>query len=147
MLPAVRSRRAWVYVLSIAALLVPAGGIAYLGAVSYRDERGAVSAQAERQRQAALGIASRISRAVDDALEATERAVAAGARPGPGAVPLARYWFWIDADARLRMPHSAPPSELAGGLERAGCAGGRLEDCVHELATRRSRIARLHAAQ
>ena len=37
----VRSTRAWVYVLSVAALLVPAGGIAYLGAVSYRDERGA----------------------------------------------------------------------------------------------------------
>jgi putative ABC transport system substrate-binding protein len=67
MLAMVRSRRAWVYVLSIAALVVPAGGIAYLGAVSYRDERGAVSAQNERQRQAALGIASRISRAVDDA--------------------------------------------------------------------------------
>src|SRR5262245_33193257 len=51
MLAMVRSRRAWVYVLSVAALLVPAGGIAYLGAVSYRDERGAVSAQNERQRQ------------------------------------------------------------------------------------------------
>jgi signal transduction histidine kinase len=147
MLAMVRSRRAWVYVLSVAALLVPAGGIAYLGAVSYRDERGAVSAQNERQRQAALGIASRISRAVDDALEATERAAVAGTRRV--AAPLARHWFWVDADQRLRVPHSAPPeSDPGGGLERgASCAGGRLEDCVHELATRQSRIARLAAAQ
>jgi signal transduction histidine kinase len=146
MLAMVRSRRAWLYVLSIAALLVPAGGIAYLGAGSYRDERGAVSAQNERQRRAALGIASLIVRAVEDALDDTERAVLAGTRPD---APLARHWFWIDADLRLRVPHSAPPAaELAGGLERgASCAGGRLEDCVHELSTRQSRIARLRAAR
>jgi signal transduction histidine kinase len=145
MLAMVRSRRAWLYVLSAAALFVPAGGIAYLGAVSYRNERGAVSAQNERQRQAALGIASRISRAIDDALDATERAVASGTRSV--AAPLARHWFWVDGNQRLRVPHSAPASEPSAGLERAGCASGRLEDCVHELATRQSRIARLHAAQ
>jgi len=147
MLAMVRSRRAWVYVLTIAALIVPAGGIAYLGAVSYRDERGAVSAQNERQRQAALAIAGRISHTVDDALDAIERTVAAGQRTV--VAPLARYWFWIDAGQHLQVPHYAPPTaELAGGLERgAGCAGGRLEDCVHELATRQSRIARLSAAQ
>ncbi|HEX2685657.1 MAG TPA: HAMP domain-containing sensor histidine kinase [Kofleriaceae bacterium] len=142
-----RARRAWVYVLTIAALIVPAAGIAYLGAVSYRNERGAVSAQNERQRQAALGIASRISRAIDEAFDATERAVATGTRGV--AAPLARYWFWIDAEQHLRVPQYALPTvELGGGLERgAGCAGGRLEDCVHELSTRRSRIARLSAAQ
>jgi signal transduction histidine kinase len=147
MLAMVRARRAWVYVLTIAALIVPAGGIAYLGAVSYRDERGAVSAQNERQRQAALAIAGRISHTVDDALDAIERTVAAGQRTV--VAPLARYWFWIDAGQHLQVPHYAPPTaELAGGLERgAGCAGGRLEDCVHELATRQSRIARLSAAQ
>jgi signal transduction histidine kinase len=147
MLAMVRSRRAWIYGLTIAALVVPAGGIAYLGAVSYRDERGAVSAQNERQRQAALGIARRISHAVDDALEGTERAVEAGARSV--AAPLARYWFWIDAEQHLRVPRYAPPTaELGGGLERgAGCAGSQLEDCVHELSTRQSRIARLAAAQ
>jgi len=146
MLARVRSRRAWVYVLSLAALVVPAAGIAYLGAVSYRDERGAVSAQNERQRQAALDIAGRISRAIEDALDQAERSVAQGARP---AVPLARFGFWIDADQHLRMPHSAPPvRDLGGGLERgAGCAGGPLEDCVQELSTRQARIARLHAAE
>src|SRR5258706_13432942 len=53
----------------------------------------------------------------------------------------------MGAEARLRVADSAPPTELASGFERAGWAGGRLEDCVHELATRRSRVARLHAAQ
>jgi signal transduction histidine kinase len=141
----IRSRRAWIYVLSLAALVVPAGGIAYLGAVSYRNERGAVSAQNERQHQAALGIASRISRAIEDALDATDRAVAAGGRP---AAPLARYWFWLDR-GQLRVPRAAPPAgELGGGLERsAGCAWGPLEDCVQELVTRQARIVRLHAAE
>jgi len=142
----VRARRAWVYVLSLAALVVPAGGIAYLGAVSYRNERGAVSAQNERQRQAAQAIAGRISRAIEEALDATERAVAGGTRPE---APLARHWFWIDAAQHLRVPHSAPAgSDPGGGLERSGgCAGGRLEDCVQELSTRQVRIARLHAAE
>jgi hypothetical protein len=64
-------------------------------------------------------------------------------------VPLARYWFWVDADQWLQVPHSAPAgADLGGGLERgASCTGGRLEDRVHELATRQSRIARLAAAQ
>jgi len=147
MLAMVRSRRAWIYGLTIAALVVPAGGIAYLGAVSYRDERGAVSAQNEHQRQAALGIARRIAHAIDGALDGTEQAAAAGARSV--ASPLARYWFWIDAEQHLRVPRYAPPTaELGGGLERgAGCAGGQLEDCVHELSTRQARIARLAAAQ
>src|SRR6187551_1691571 len=98
MLNAVRSRRAWIYVLSVAALLVPAGGIAYLGAVSYRDERGAIAAQDERQRQAATAIASRIARAIEDSLDAVERATT----PEVNA-PLARYWFSIDPDGRMRV--------------------------------------------
>src|SRR5262249_59400389 len=127
----VKSRRAWIYVLSLAALVVPAGGIAYLGAVSYRDERGAVSAQNERQHQAALGIASRISRAIEDALDATERAVVAGGRP---AAPLARYWFWID-HGQLRVPRAAPPAGgLGGGVgRRPGCGWGAREGCVEGL--------------
>src|ERR1700760_4771539 len=101
MLVRVRSRRAWLYVLSIAALVVPAIGIAYLGAVSYRDERGAVSAQNEHQREAALGGAGQITRAIDDALAATDRSATAGPTSSPRA-PLARFWFWIDAEQHLR---------------------------------------------
>ncbi|HET9623717.1 MAG TPA: hypothetical protein VFP84_20235, partial [Kofleriaceae bacterium] len=138
--------RAWLYVLTIAALIVPAVGIAYLGAVSYRDERGAVSAQNAHQREAALDVASRIARAIDDALGETDRSATRGAPP---ASPIARFWFWIDPDGHLRVPAAAPAAGLAAtGLERgASCAGGRLEDCVRELATQQSRVARLHAAE
>ena len=150
MLALVRSTRAWVYVLSVAALLVPAGGIAYLGAVSYRDERGAVDAQIDRERAAALAIAARIDRAIEDALDATDRATTVGA--SEVAAPLARYWFWIDADGqgtmKLRVPRAAAPElDLGGGADRgASCSGPALEDCVRELATRQSRLQRLRAA-
>jgi len=148
----VKPRRAWIYVLSVAALLVPAAGIAYLGAVSYRDERGAIAAQDERQRQAAVAIAGRISHEVEASLGAVERATAIEVETGHAAVntPLARHWFWIDGDQRLRVPRAAPAAiEVDGALDRgAPCAaGGRLEDCVRELSTRQSRVARLHQAQ
>lgn len=135
--------------LSVAALLVPAGGIAYLGAVSYRDERGAVSAQRERQQHAAQAIAARITTAVDEALDAVERATAVPTPPRRLDAALAAHWFWLDADQQLRVPRGAPATlELAGALDRTGCAAGRpLEDCVRELQTRQTRISRLHAAQ
>ncbi|MBA3459765.1 MAG: HAMP domain-containing histidine kinase [Deltaproteobacteria bacterium] len=147
-----RSRRAWIYILSVAALLVPAGGIAYLGAVSYRDERGAIAAQDERQRQAATGIADRINRAIGGALDSVESAttLAQGTNRTTPSAPLARYWFWIDADGQMRAPHAVPGSvDLGGALDRtAPCAQGTpLEDCVRELATRQTRVARLQAAQ
>ncbi|MBS1119376.1 MAG: periplasmic sensor signal transduction histidine kinase [Deltaproteobacteria bacterium] len=153
MLPMVRSsvavhRRAWIYVLSVAALLVPAAGIAYLGAVSYRDERGAVSAQTDGQRQAALGIAARIDHAIEQALDEAERAVAQAPPPASLSTPLGRYWFWIDNQQQLRVPRAAPATvELGGALDRGvGCAGGRLEDCERELRTRTKRALELHAA-
>ncbi|HTR50533.1 MAG TPA: HAMP domain-containing sensor histidine kinase [Kofleriaceae bacterium] len=137
-----RSRRAWIYVLSVLALLVPAGGIAYLGAVSYRDERGAVSAQEERQRQAAIAIAGRIATAVQGALDAVDRGAPASD------VPLARYGFSIDANGKLERPRPAhlTAPESSDDATRATCTRG-LEDCVRELATRQARVAKLHAAQ
>ena len=147
----VKPRRAWIYVLSVAALLVPAGGIAYLGAVSYRDERGAIAAQDERQTQAATGIANRISRSIEDTLDAVEHATTLETENGRATVnaPLARYWFWIDPDGRMRVPHPVPAAvELGGALDRgAPCApGSPLEDCVRELATRQTRVTRLQTA-
>jgi signal transduction histidine kinase len=143
-----RPRRAWIYVLSVVALLGPAAGIAYLGAVSYRDERGAIAAQDDRQRRAAVAIAERVERSIEQALAAVEAAA-----PKRGAVPeapLARYWFWIGPDRKLRSPRAAPPpSELGTTIERsAPCsAGRRLDDCVRELSSRPSRVAKLRAAQ
>ena len=152
MLFMVRSRRAWVYILSVAALLVPAGGIAYLGAVSYRDERGAIAAQDELQRQAATGIANRITGSIDETLDAVDRATTLETETGRATVStaLGAHWFWIEADGRMRVPHPVPAAvELAGSLDRgAACAQGTpLDECVRELATRQTRVARLQAAQ
>ena len=136
--------------LSVLALLVPAGGIAYLGAVSYRDERGAVAAQIERQRQAALAVAHRIDRAIDAAMAAADRAAGdphASSRPLPP--PLARYWFWIDADGHIRVPRPSPTAP-AGGEDRAQsriAPGGRVDDYLRELSRRQERAARLRVAQ
>ncbi len=149
----VRPRRAWIYALTITALLVPAGGIAYLGAVSYRDERGAIAAQDERQKQAAKGIANRITREIDETLDAIERAAVLESQTEVQPVvsmPLGEHWFWIDASSRMRVPRTGgEPTNSAGLLDRsAPCApGARLEECVKDLSTRQSRVARLHAAQ
>ena len=136
--------------LSVLALLVPAGGIAYLGAFSYSDDRGAVSAQTDRQKQAAVAIAGRVSRAIDDAFDAIDKAVSApkveDVPRGPLAPLLARYWFWIGPDGQILVPRAAPARELASSFDRAPC-GGRLEDCVRDATTRQVRLAKLQAAQ
>ncbi len=147
-----RSVRAWIYVLSVAALLVPAGGIAYLGAVSYRFEKGAVSAQDDRQRQVALAIAGRVDHAIDAAIGDVERAAAPIARGDSNearALPgLARYWFWIDGDGRMRVPRGVTlPGSAASGLDRGASCGGQLEDCLRELSTRPERVGILRAAR
>ncbi|HSK03276.1 MAG TPA: tetratricopeptide repeat protein, partial [Kofleriaceae bacterium] len=157
-----RSRRAWIYVLSVAAVLVPAAGIAYLGAVSYGAERGAVSAQTARQRDEALALVARIERAIDETLGAAERmaetmsgAPRAGAwegpGPGPAGGPLGRHWFWIDADGQLRHPRPAPPPELSGAMMgammRGGCPGLPVDECARETELRSVHTTRLRAAQ
>jgi len=133
-------------VLSVLALLVPAGGIAYLGAFSYQNDRGAVSAQTESQKQAALAIGGRIERAIEEAFSAidgaTSRTPVPRAALGP---PLAQHWFWIDTNGRIIVPRAAPPPELALGSDRTPCSD-RLEDCVRESTKRQARLAKLNAA-
>ncbi len=132
--------------LSVLALLVPAAGIAYLGAFSYDAERGAVSAQHERQKNTAEAIQGRISRAIESAFDAIERAVTAKQVPRGRLAPrLARYWFWIEADGRVVAPRALPPRELATGFDRGPCAG-RLEDCVREATRRQARLVKLQSA-
>ena len=132
--------------LSVLALLVPAGGIAYLGAVSYRDQKGAVAAQIDRQRGAAVAIVGRIDHAIADALDAADRAATAG-QHGP-LTGLARYWFWLDADGHIRVPKTALPLVAPDpALDRPASPNGRIEDYVRELSRRQDRAARLRAAQ
>ena len=95
---------------------VPAAGIAYLGAFSYQNDRGAVSAQTERQERAAIAIRTRIARAIEDTFTAIEAAMArTPVRRGPLEAPLAKHWFWIDASGQILVPRAAPPLELSGG--------------------------------
>ncbi|MGE0872696.1 MAG: sensor histidine kinase [Kofleriaceae bacterium] len=140
-----RSRRAWIYVLSVAALLVPAGGIAYLGAVSYRDERGAIAAQDDHHLQVASAITDRLARQISEALNASEQAITAGGE-NPSS-PLARHWFWIDSSHVMRVPRRAPDTVRLEGLDRGPGCERALEDCFRESSTRQTRVARLHAAQ
>src|SRR6185437_9446486 len=97
------SQRALIWVLSIAAVLVPAAGIAYLGAVSYRDERGAVAARLEAQRAAAERLVDRVHAELARALE----------RSSPS--PLARLAFVIGADGRVIAPAADPLGKDAAG--------------------------------
>jgi signal transduction histidine kinase len=142
------------YVLTVAALLVPAGGIAYLGVVSYREERGAIAAQDRRQSEVAAGVAARIDRAITDGLDEVDRAVAIGPVTSSAVhldSPVAAHWFWIDGTQRLRVPRPIDPRDDAdrGSLEKgAPCAAGaQLEECVRELSTREQRVGKLRAAQ
>ncbi|MFT3700236.1 MAG: HAMP domain-containing sensor histidine kinase [Kofleriaceae bacterium] len=140
-----RSRRIWVYVLSVLALLVPAGGIAYLGASSYRDQKGAVAAQLERQRVAATAIKGRIDAAIVATLDAADRAATAGQT---GALPrLGRYWFWIDASGQLRVPHVAAPLPTTEALVRPAPSNGRIDAYAKWQRESSDRTARLHAAR
>jgi hypothetical protein len=129
---------------------MPAGGIAYLGAVSYRDDRGAVRALQERQQQAALAVADRLTRSIEEALDGVDRATLLAPqtrKPTTVDEALARHWFWIDGDQHLRVPRGVPSRlELASSVEK-DCAGARLEVCMREDLTREERGARLHAAQ
>jgi len=142
-------------VLSLLALLVPAGGIAYLGAVSYRDQKGAVAAQIDRQRGAATAIVARIDHAIVEALDSADGA-ATTVQPSPALGPLpglGRYWFWIDAEGGMRVPRTAPvaaavdPAIDRPALDRPASPNGRIEEYVRELSRRQDRAARLRAAQ
>ena len=136
--------------LSVLALLVPAGGIAYLGAVSYRDEHDAVTSQLERQDRAAQATVQQIDRAIEAALAAADRA-AAGDRSALANAPLARYWFWLDADGRIREPRSSLPEVIAeGGVDRGvnrNALVGPVDDYLRELSRRQDRAVKLRAAQ
>ncbi|MCE9575030.1 MAG: hypothetical protein K8W52_17905, partial [Deltaproteobacteria bacterium] len=134
------SRRALVWVLSIAAVLAPAGGIAYLGAVSYRDERGAVAARLATQRDAALRLAASVEARVARALD-----------PATTDEPLATDRFRLGADGGLLAPRADPlggaePTDAAQGRSE-GCTARGLESCIRELRGEEQRAAQLDAAR
>jgi two-component system phosphate regulon sensor histidine kinase PhoR len=141
-------------VLSVLALLVPAGGIAYLGAVSYRDEQTAVGEQNALQERAAKTTAEQIDRAIGEALAAVDRAASGDRFPSTGGglagAPLARYWFWLDPDGKIRVPRASSPRAAEPGGDRAADRNapvGPVDDYLRELSRRQERAALLRAAQ
>jgi signal transduction histidine kinase len=111
------SRRALVGVLSIAAVLLPAAGIAYLGAVSYREERGLVAARLDEQARAAQQVAAAVEDEIAHALDRVADTLASGNPAAREALrrdlPLAAFPFHLSG-GKLRFPAEeplrAPPS-------------------------------------
>ena len=115
-LPRCGPRRAWIYVLSVA-------GAARAGGRDRVPRRGVVSRRARRGRRAARapapgGARDRGAHRRGDRRRRSTRSTAI-ARGAAGA-PLARYWFWIDADGTLaRAARRSPSRARARPRDRA----------------------------
>ena len=105
-------RRRLVGVVSVGAVLLSAAGLAYLGAVSYREDRGLVASAVAEQREVAAAAAAALDVEVRAALEAAATALGASDGPLTGAEieslkassPLASQPFRIGARGELWLP-------------------------------------------
>jgi signal transduction histidine kinase len=135
MLPSMKPglRRALVGVVSVGAILVPAVGIAYLGAVSYQADRGFVAAKVAEYRATAQSTADALERELTAALAA---AAAAAQEPEPGEAlaalaardPVAAQPFLVGADGELVHPREDPlsrPRDSAPDAEFLALLGAR----------------------
>jgi signal transduction histidine kinase len=152
------SQRALIWLLSLVAVLAPAAAIAYLGAVSYRGERGAVAARLEEQLRVAQRLAARVEQALARSVDDAEVVLAdSRGRPDAAAVaalaahrPLARAPFWVSDGGALMWPAPAPlGGDHGDDLGRAAetCAERGLEACIRDAQTTRRRDAQLAAAR
>jgi len=150
------SQRALVWVISIAAVLAPAAGLAYLGAVSYRDDRGAVAARLDEQNHRAQAIARRVESrlhavvdhvavvAADDA--ARDVALDALSRSGD---PLAIEPFVLESTGEILWPPPAALGDAAADLfaRAEPCPGRGLESCLREIRSQERRARTLDDAR
>ncbi len=105
-------RRAALGLLSVGAVLVSAAGLAYLGAVSYRADRGIVAGAVADQRRVAQAAATEVEASVAAALEAAVDLLSAeSGTPGAAELeslaqrePLASRPFRIGARGELWIP-------------------------------------------
>ncbi len=153
------SRRALWGALSIAAVLLPAAGIAYLGAVSYRADRSLVAAKLDEQFRAAQAIAAAVERELEAALTAVDGVLEPGIRPSPAALaalrdshPLAASPFRIGGDGRLQFPFAdalrlSPAREPFLSRAPRSCPERGFDRCVRELVASRRRAAQLVEAR
>jgi len=135
--------------MSIAAVLVPAAGLAYLGAVSYRDDRGAVAARLDEQNRRAHEIAKQVEDRVGAAV--AEVASALGSMEQLAALPdpLATEAFVIAPDGAVIWPAPAALGDATADLLARGepCLGRGLERCLRELRTQERRARQLDDAR
>lgn len=97
-------------------MLLPAAGIAYLGAISYTEERGILAARLEEQRSAARRVAESVEREIASTLDqvatmfsATEARPTRAARQTLAAAnPLAARPFLIGRGGKLVFPSGRP---------------------------------------
>ena len=142
------SQRALVWVVSIAAVLAPAAGLAYLGAVSYRDDRGALAKRLEEQNRRAAEIARRIEERLRGAVDAVAAAdgadeLTAIERGALGAEP-----FVVDR-GDLVWPPEAALGDASGDLFARSdpCSSRGLESCLREIRTQERRARELDDAR
>ncbi len=126
-----RSRRALFGLLSIAAILVPAAGIAYLGAGSYQSERGLVAARLAEHNRAAAAVAARLETELVRTLDAVavlfdgsedQRPDAAALAALVARHPLAQHPFRISSDGRMLYAVADPfntDADAADGADDA----------------------------
>jgi signal transduction histidine kinase len=151
-------QRALVWLLSVAAVLGPAAGIAYVGAVSYGGNRGAVAARLEEQLRVAQRVAARVEASLAQAVDAAAETLAGTTPPTAGELadlaarhPLAERPFVVDVAGDLVWPPLAPLGGDRGDddLGRGGetCAERGLEACIRDAQATRQRDARLAVAR
>jgi signal transduction histidine kinase len=150
------SRGALFGLLSLAGVLAPAAGLAYLGASSYRADRGLVANKLREHSRAARTVAGAVEQEVRSALSAAAALFggAPGAAPLPLAVqelrgrhPLAERPFRVEPDGRVRYavpnplaPEPAEPLEGDGFLPRARyCPSRESDGCARSLDQARRR--------
>jgi signal transduction histidine kinase len=152
-------RRALLGVLSIAFVLLPATGIAYLGAVSYRDDRGLVAAKLDEQFRAAVTLAASLEVELTRTLDAVAGTLVS-ARPTPADLAalrqqysLAALPFRIGRDGRLEYPAPEPlrrrgpaTSDFLSRAPRT-CPERGFDTCIRALRTARRRAGQLDEAR
>jgi signal transduction histidine kinase len=115
-------RRALVGLLSIAAVLLPAAGLAYLGAGSYQADRGLVASKLAEHNRAAQAVAADLERQIGDTLDAVDAVFADSdhEQPEPAALdelraklPMAAHPFRIGDDGRVRYAVTDPLARRA----------------------------------
>ncbi len=148
------SQRALIWVLSIAAILAPSAGLAYLGAVSYRDDRGAVAERLDDQRGRAQQVATEVERRVHAAVDAVaiaqrtgELDASLGALVAAGG--LTAEPFVVEAGGAIVWPPRAALGGVDAGADvrPASCTVRGLESCLRQLRAEERRARQLDDAR